>query len=409
MSNSLMINLIKTNDCLGVPFYSGSMKFKDLVKNFTVPKYLPGTSVADKDSGYQRLPSASRVEAVKNRVLDKSKMTQPFIDNVNLNIRSRQVLSYVKPVHAGKDSHGDFFTFEFIDNLGKFFIVDGQTRILGAAQAYESAKQTNDGFLANLIGNINVQFTLSFTEDVFKESYVFYLINQHSKRIPPEGAYTLIKNGYENNNVDFETEIEELGKQSDVYAGKIADRLNRESEVWAGKMRDFNESGSKVTILAVSKMIAPLYKIQADTLSDEDSSVRAMDSSYKILEAYWTAFKEIFPRMFNPITSENYNVFKAGPAEIMTKVLIMLVNKAKAESTSGKAPNLTDPTYYKGHLNNLRDLQDYNSVGEGEKVTGESIFKIGKAGSIGRYSNNAAKTEMAKKMYEKIFPLPSSK
>ena len=402
MSDAINLKLIKTNDCLGIPFFTGSIKFKDLVNNFRVPIYRPGTSVSDESSGYQREPSEVRINAIASRIAEKDLMTQPFVDNVNLNIRSKEVLEYVLPADPKATSHGDFFNLNYISQLGHFYVVDGQTRLKGASRAYDRAKENNDTGLLHDIGNINIQFTLSFTEDVYKEAYIFYLINQHSKRIPPEGALTLIKQGYENKSVAFENEITTQGKQTDVYTYQIAEDLNERSVVWAGQMRDFNDTSSGITILAVSKMLAPLYNIQADGVPEEEHG-RSMKSTYMIVEAFWSGFKDVFPKMFSPLSRDSINVLKAGPAEIMTKVLIMLVKQAK---NSTKPAELTNPEYFKNILYKLRELKDKNGLDD--NVWGEGIFRVGKEGSIGRYSNNAAKSEMATKIFDHFYPRPKA-
>ena len=146
----MKINLIKVNNCLGVNFYTGSVALGDLFDNFQIPVYRAGSSdITAADSGYQREAKPNRIELVSSRISTPHPgmaipNTEPFVDNVNLNLRSSDAEeSYVKPLTNSDDGFGDFYEFNYIPGLGKFQVVDGQTRIKGAQRAYTNAK--NDG------------------------------------------------------------------------------------------------------------------------------------------------------------------------------------------------------------------------------------------------------------------------
>ena len=407
------INLIKSNRCLGIDFYTGTMKFKDIVDKFIVPIYKAGTNITDEGCGYQRNATDSRINAVSERVSKLEQVSQPFVDNINLNIRHEDAVSYVSPLNKDKDDYGDFFLLKYTNILGNFYIVDGQTRVRGTAAALANAKQTNDHALVDAIENITVQFTLSFCSDVYKEAYLFYLINQHSKKIPPEGATTLITQGYENRKVNFLNEITGQSKKTDIYSYQVAVRLNDKSDVWSNEMKDFNEKdkAKKITILAVSRMISPLFSELYEKSEDIDivnettdqskktDVERAQDACFKIVNAYWEGLKLVFPKIFNSATKNEYNILKAGPAEVMTLVLIGIVRK---DAKSELHLNLIDPNAYKKILYPLIDFPDVNSTNL--QVKGASLFSIGKNGALGKYSNNAGKKDVARRMIRHIFP-----
>lgn len=393
------INLIKSNHCLGVDFYTGTMKFKDIVDKFVVPIYKAGTRISDGEGGYQRNATDARINAVSERVSKIDQVSQPFVDNINLNIRHGSAVQYVVPLNADENNYGDFFELTYTDVLGEFYIVDGQTRVRGAAAALANAKQTNDSMLVKAIENITIQFTLSFCDDIYKEAYLFYLINQHSKKIPPEGAHTLITQGYENGVVDFLNEITDQNKKTDIYSYQVAERLNDESDIWSNEMKDFNEKNKdkKITILAVSRMIAPLLTDLAQ--KSEDNTEKAKDACFKIVEAYWQGLKLVFPKIFNKDTKNEYNILKAGPAEVMTLVLTGIVRKNDKSKLNLK---LTSSASYKGLLYKLREFSDMNAANT--TVKGAAIFWVGKGGALGKYSNNAGKKDIARRMIQHIFP-----
>ena len=130
-------------------------------------------------------------------VLGSCSNTESFVDNVNLNIRNPEAENYVKPMNKSASGFGDVFEFEHVEALGKFMVVDGQTRIKGAQLAVFLAKTEKNMDLVKAIEDTRVQITLTFCEDEFKEAYVFYLINNYSKAIPPDGATRLL---YEKHN-----------------------------------------------------------------------------------------------------------------------------------------------------------------------------------------------------------------
>ena len=135
-------------------------------------------------------------------------LQDPFVDNINLNMRKNDNEKHVRPLVKGKDKYGDFFEFEYNeDHFGKFFVVDGQTRLQGGIAAYKRAQDAGDNEARDKIGSINVHFTLTFCVDIYKEAYLFYLINHHVKKIPPEAAITLIEQGHGKKHVLFSNDI----------------------------------------------------------------------------------------------------------------------------------------------------------------------------------------------------------
>ena len=247
---SIKLNIIKVNKCLGLNFYSGSIRLEDLFERYQVPVYKAGTAdITAKDSGYQRQPKEKRVRDIKDRIVSTLTLegkeivnTEAFVDNVNLNLRTPLAEQIIKPVTKDKDGYGDVFLFDYdSEDIDKFFVVDGQTRIRGAHAAYREALENNNLVLAGELGDTRLQFTLTFCSDIFKEAYGFYLINQYAKAIPPEGAIRLLHEGKEKGDVNFVNEVT-ISKQIDkVESMKVAQFLFDNSEVWAGNISDFNE------------------------------------------------------------------------------------------------------------------------------------------------------------------------
>jgi len=412
MTNNFKINLTKVNNILGEDLYNGSIKLKDLFgdgtiegRNFFVPVYNPHSSdITQPDSGYQREAKPKRVSDVMNRIVSPIPGTsipnkEPFIDSVNLNILASDASIYVKPLKKNEDDFGDFFVFDYISKIGKFRVLDGQTRIKGALAAWLAAKENNDHQLAQSIGDTRVSITLSFCADIFKEAYIFYLINQYSKVIPPDGATRLLFEGVKKGKIEFVNEVTRADKETLIESMAVAEKLSKNSDVWAGHIRDFNESGGgKMSIRAVAKIIEPIYKrIKADTVN---STKAAEDIVFDITEAYWRGIKDAYPMMFDPGTATKYNILKAGPSEIMMMVLEKVYDVK--QGNAGIVGNLTDPKTFKKLMKATLD-QHKDKNRDDVDVSAEKLFLSGVGGAIGKYSNNAAKKEASRLINRSLF------
>ncbi len=403
--NSINLNLIKSTDALGVVFYTGAIRLKDLFENYAIPVYNPKEGKIDSQlSGYQREAKLNRVKQVQYRITDPITgmdipNTEPFVDNINLNLRASDLESYVKPLYKEKASFGDIFTYEHVSSNGKFQIVDGQTRIRGAHDAYNSAKANNKSKLANEIGELRVPFTLTFCNDIFKEAYIFYLINQYSKAIPPDGASRLLFEGKKNGQINFINEVTRTRKEDVIDSMFIAEKLNQESEVWAGKMRDFNENSTgKTSIRSVAKTITPFLNLIKKYNEKIQTNQKPKEFAYEVIEAYWCGFKKSFSQMFN--LPEKYNIYKAGPSEIMMKVLYSVFEANLNHPGKIKGSFKDKMTFASLLSKGLARVEDYNVAGK--KVIGHEIFLVGKSGAMGKYSNEAAKKDQAQKISRMI-------
>ena len=396
----IKLNLIKVNKCLGINFYSGSIRLADLFESYKVPIYKAGTSdITAEDSGYQRIPKQKRVDDVKNRILtvvrdDEKVNTEPFVDNVNLNLRTPLAEKLINPLVKGSEDFGDVFVYDYNPNeVDRFFIVDGQTRIRGAQAAYRDSLENNNLELASWLGDTRLQFTLTFCDDIFKEAYVFYLINQYAKAIPPEGAIRLLHEGKEKGNVDFANEVTIGNKVDMVESMKVAQWLYDYSEVWSTNIADFNDSGSsKINIQALTRIIMPIHKIIKKI--DGRESISPEDTTRSVVEAFWCGVKEAYPEMFSGDSKNNYNILKAASAEVMMMVLVEMYQLNQTR-TFGV---MTDKELFKKKIKALFDAVEERNLGDSAKVKGSSIFIIGKEGVIGKYGNASSKKQFVGKV-----------
>ena len=257
MTDVIQIPLIKSCTILDVNFYSGKIGVKDLIDHAEFPRYEPGSDSIE--NGYQRAPKDNRVSAIKDRVLNDPESMDSFITNITINLRSSAAeKSNILPIsHKGKSDYG-IYLLNYIDDLGPFYLVDGQTRVMGISLARSEARLKGQTDIVEAIDNSNISVTLSFTEDVFKEAYFFYLINQYAKAIPPEGAMRMIYDGFAAGKAQFENEIYSKSSKystDDMDAMRVAELLYKDGEsvIWSDRIKDFNETGvGKVSIRAVA-------------------------------------------------------------------------------------------------------------------------------------------------------------
>ena len=397
---NIKLNLIKVNKCLGLNFYSGSIRLGDLFECYQVPIYKAGCGdITAKDSGYQRQPKQKRIDDVKNRIMtvvrdDEVVNTEAFVDNVNLNLRSPLAEKLIKPIIDGLDGFGDIFVFDYdASEVEKFFVVDGQTRIRGAHAAYRDALENKNLELAGVLGDTRLQFTLTFCDDIFLEAYGFYLINQYAKAIPPEGAIRLLHEGKQKGDVNFINEVT-ISKQIDkVESMKVAQWLFDNSDVWSGNISDFNDSGaSKINIQALTRIIMPIHKIIK--MAEGRVSINPEESTIKVVEAFWCGLMEAYPEMFSGEQRENYNILKAASAEILMMVLANIFQLNQTKSFG----NMTDKKLFKGLIKSLFDVIDARNMGDTATVKGSDLFIIGKDGVIANYGNASSKKQFVERI-----------
>jgi DGQHR domain-containing protein len=400
------LKLIKVNQCLGINFYSGSIRLKDLFPNYTVPVYKSGKEVHSDSGGYQREAKKKRVYDVKERIINVDNTqsipnTEPFVDSINLNIRSEAAeQSNVTPINKSESDFGDVFKFSYVDKLDKFYVVDGQTRLKGAHQAYLQAKEMDrNQELADKLGNIRVQLTLTFCTDKYKEAYIFYLINQYAKAIPTEGATRLLYEGSLNNNIHFSNEVIRAKKDVDVECMSIVQRMLEDSNVWSENIADFNDSGGgKINIQATLRIIKPLHKLIKLNIP-VDGTINPIECTYDIIEAFWNGFKDAYPEMFE-LDNKKYNIMKAGSAEIMMLFLTKIYETDTRSPTKPEIGRLTEKNTYLNLLKKTLDnFQDGNLASGNIKVSGSNLFLVGERGAMGQYGNASSKKAVVKRIF----------
>ena len=203
---NIEFNLIKVSKILGIDFFNGCMTVRDLLEIMDVAEFNPWEKPL---KGYQRKIDNNKINKIAERTVasirDKKDFEgfEIFVDAINMNIRSEGAISYVKPIDAKNDRYGGFHKLTYISDLGNGFIVDGQHRAKGVQRAVSILKDDKDYDHLERLLDTYVNISLTLTEDIFKEAYIFYLINQHAKNVAPDGATRLMVEGWENGAINF--------------------------------------------------------------------------------------------------------------------------------------------------------------------------------------------------------------
>jgi len=401
---NIEFNLIKVSKILGIDTFNGSITVRDLLKIMEVAEFNPWEKPL---KGYQRKIDNTKINKIADRTIDSLKDKKEFegfeifVDAINMNIRSENATKYVKPLDAANDCYGGFHKLTYISELGGGFLVDGQHRAKGAQRAASILRDDKDYENLEILLNTHVNISLTLTEDIFKEAYIFYLINQHAKNVAPEGATRLMVEGWESGAVNFQNEITRGSTKitvEDIECAKVADRLSENSEVWASRIKDYNEKGAgKISVRAMSQMIKPLF-LEVKKRMGENKKQQIEDATYELTEIFWVSLSKTFPKMFDEVNSKKYGITKSSQAEVLMKVLkyVYVQQEKEWEDRGYKFGNVADTKSWDKVTTSLRTFSDENNSLPPKKVKGADCWLIGQSGSMGKYTSAGAKTAIAR-------------
>jgi len=414
------LKLMKTEDVSeGVESYIGVHNFLEIYENSITPIF----NFAEHDAenvNYQRRKPAAITNLIKQRFLSSRDEPYPknkivdkraLIDNVNLNIRQASLSKkLIKPYNDNDKDFGEtgsICTFSYHENLGPFYIVDGQGRMKGLAEAIESCKR-EDPTRYELLKNIQIKFTLTFTADAYDEAFIFYLLNKYSKPLPVDAALRILYNGSRYNDDKYKEEIELTNKSDSIECMELSDKLNEDTNsVWYKKITQYNEDNKTIKNVTMSKeILQPLYKYISNK-QDPDSSVSIGDLTIKYFNAYWDAIRDIYPPCFGK-NLKNYNIQQASSAEVMTILMLRILKECKDNENITFNLNPQDSSNWKEILQTpLENYIDYNK--ESLPVKGFKFWTVGKVGASGKYTNKSAKKELANNLYKAFFDVNINK
>lgn len=344
----------------GTEIVGGFLPMGVLLENYEIPYYNHTTK-----RGYQRTPQQSRINQLANE-LRRDRVDLPTA--ILLNVRTRAALDAFK---------GDRLDVrELLASGAKFYVVDGQHRILGFEKAVA------DGWLKGR--DHMVPFTCLLGADEDEEMAQFYIVNSTAKAVRTDLAYALIKKRAETEDGLLEA-LEERGRSWQVIGQTIVERMAAESPVWRGSIRlpSMEKPG---TIIPSASMVASLKPV----LSSPFFSRLKIDQQIRVLDGFWEGVREVIrPAFDNPA---NYSVQKGVGVITLHTLLPEILELVRGE---GNSPQ--DPASYEQILEKpLTGLQGENA--SGDPVSGIDFWAAAPNGAAGSYSSSAGRRVLLAKI-----------
>jgi len=347
----------------GTPIISGFMPAGVLLENFEIPYYNHTTK-----RGYQRQPQPARINQLASE-LRRERVDLPTA--ILLNVRSRAAMSAIK------DGHLDLRELLGSASLGgKFFVVDGQHRILAFERAVEDGWFVGRDFL--------IPFTCMLGADEDEEMAQFYIVNSTAKAVRTDLAYALIKKRSETEDGLLEA-LQERGKDWQVAGQTIVERLAVESPVWRGRIRlpAMEKAG---TIIPSASMVSSLKPI----LGSPFFSRLKAEQQLRVLDAFWEAVRNVLREAFDD--PANFSVQKGVGVLVLHTLLPEIIEIVRDRGFSA-----TDPESFEGLIAEaLTGLQGENAVGD--VVSGIEFWAAAPRGAAGSYSSSAGRRVLMAKI-----------
>ena len=219
----------------------------------------------------------------------------------------------------------------------------------------------------------------------------------------------MMYDGFKGNKIDFKNEITNTRSRTqfhDIQAMEVTERLSQTSAIWTQSISDFNEDtkANKISIKAMTNIIKPLFEKIEKHVAIHNLSSTPEHLTHQIFDAYWEGLALWAPQMFDAKTQFDYGIMKSSQAEVMTRVLIKIFEEQESWKKLGtKIGKLTDPKTYFNLVNIAFDKKHLTDTNGGtNKVYGPDCWRVGRAGSMGKYTNSAAKRDMRDKLFENI-------
>ena len=349
-----------------IPTIVGVMNAGLLTRISEVPVYKHGSR--SKSSGYQRLPSQSRVSALARGILEQ-----------HVDLPTAVLLSSMDTPNSFQQflANDEEFKIDISESENiKFYVVDGQHRIESLKKAIH-----DDPAHGVEIKKIKIPFVCMLNANEAQEMAQFHIINTNAKPVSTSLAFTLLKERSEND-AEFSRILEEKGQKWKIDAQIIAEKIGAQDGIWQKRIRLANmEKGITTTSSAnFAKSLRPV--LDSYTLKKEPD----IDKKIQIVTAYWNAVSRAVPEAFEqPL---KYNIQKGLGVDIIHGVY-----PAIADSVRGSGNSLYNPDSYKEYLENgLLDLSGTN--GSNQQVTGSDFWRTGRAGAAGSFSAAAGKRRL---------------
>lgn len=348
----------------GTPIISGFMPANLIIPHaYEIPYFNPLTK-----KGYQRKPQDARVNQLAGD-LRKGRVDLPTA--ILLNIRNREAREAVQ--------HGVLFL-DFLNSStalsSKFFVVDGQHRILALAKLIdENAEQW---------GSFVVPFVCMLGANEDEEMRQFHIVNSTAKSVRTDLALELLRKRADKDPGVIEG-LEERGRGWQLRGQQLVERLAQESLIWKNQIRLANMEKGDTTIPAASMVESLKVPLQSPFFGGA-----TQDDQLKILEAFWQGLREVLRPVFD--TPTEYALQKGVGVIVMHGLLPYIIEIVRTQGGS-----VTEAEAFARVLKQpLLELEGED--GSGTPVAGAQFWAASPHGAAGSYSSSAGRRVLGAKV-----------
>ena len=335
----------------GVQSVTGVGTFSQLESFFVVPVRDPVTH-----EGYQRQPSRNRIRKLA-RSLSLGEAHLPL--SVLLSTRGTGSLEM-------RNGSTDVLR---LDNNSKLFVVDGQHRLQAIAQLSKDEPEH--------WSNFKISFVCIVGASESQEARLFLEINQKSQRLKVDLAASLLAD-----RPISEIPFAERVSHDRMMNGQIvAERLSGESPLWIGRIALAGTplKGKTIGNFAMGDSLQNWLKY-AET-HDID-----LDTTYLILNAYWTAISQVLPECFTK--PEKFGIQQQTGVRVLHNLLLDI-----APLIVSAKKNLKSATSYRTYLERVLLGFEFQRP-DGSVVSGSEFWLRGALGGAGTFSSGAGQSNL---------------
>jgi DGQHR domain-containing protein len=357
--------LLKTE----VPLVAGFIPAGALIpNNYVIPHRDPRTH-----KGYQRLPQEARVNELAND-LKKGRVALPT--SILLNIRNRDAKRALQDGHLNLDVGDDGA------NLGyepKFYVVDGQHRVLALEKLIEEDPEKWSGF--------QFPFVCMLGATEAEEMEQFHVVNSKAKSVKTDLAYELLSQRASKDPTVMPALIER-GRDWQVHAQNIVRSLSEVSPVWRDRIR-FAAMEKGHTIMPSASMVTSLKQM----LATPYFKVLSIDQQVLLLDAYWRGIRDVMPEAFDE--PQDFAIQKGVGVIVLHTVLMQVIEIARSQG----AP-LVEPETYRKILK--EPLEGLEGDGEGGNLVRGLDFWRASSGAAGVHSSSSGRRVLIAKIQSRL-------
>jgi DGQHR domain-containing protein len=350
----------------GIPIIAGVIPFGALIGHYDVPYFNHTTKI-----GYQRQPQLSRISQFATEI-KRSRVDLPTA--VLLNIRSKAALSAISG-----DRLDLLKLFSAVQPV-KFFVVDGQHRILAFQKAFD------DGWHDAV--DFQIPFTCMLGADEDQEMEQFYVVNSNAKAVRTDLAYALLKKRSESE-LGLMEALQERGRDWQVSGQAIVEKLATESLVWKNRIRlPGMEKGE--TIIPSASMVTSLKPVLTSPYFGRLKS----DQQLRVLEAFWQGIRNVLREAFDSPT--DYAIQKGVGVIVMHALFPEILELVRDRGFSPMEPS----SFEQMLGSSLIDLVGETS--ENKTVEGVDFWAAGPRGAAGSYSSSSGRRVLIAKIRSRL-------